>query len=88
VGGCGRPDCNPTVLSFSLQSRRADSMSCGRIQACRLMADFVANAVDGSRVNTDDHLVRKVAAVLDLSWVYAELPPHYSENGRPSIDPS
>ena len=49
---------------------------------------FVANAVDGSRVNTDDHLVRKVAAVLDLSWVYAELPPHYSENGRPSIDPS
>src|SRR5262245_10009991 len=35
----------------------------------------------------DDHLVREVAAVLDLSWVYAELAPHYPDNGRPSIDP-
>src|SRR5262245_56959970 len=35
----------------------------------------------------DDHLVRKVAAVLDLSWVHAELAPHYPDQGRPSIDP-
>src|SRR6266478_5588541 len=35
----------------------------------------------------DDHLARKIAAVLDLSWVYAELAPHYPDNGRPSIDP-
>ena len=35
----------------------------------------------------DDHLVREIAAVLDLSWVYAELAPHYSKIGRPSIDP-
>src|SRR6266851_7845558 len=35
----------------------------------------------------DDHLVRKVDAVLDLSWVHAELAPHYSRVGRPSIDP-
>jgi transposase len=35
----------------------------------------------------DDHLVRQVAAVLDLSWVHAELAPHYPDNGRPSIDP-
>jgi transposase len=35
----------------------------------------------------DDHLVRKVAAVLDLSWVHAELAAHYPDNGRPSIDP-
>src|SRR5205807_8037620 len=35
----------------------------------------------------DDHLVRKLAAVLDLSWVHAELAPHYPNNGRPSIDP-
>src|SRR5436190_7772859 len=34
-----------------------------------------------------DHLVREIAAVLDLSWVYAELAPHYPNNGRPSIDP-
>jgi transposase len=35
----------------------------------------------------DDHLVRKVDAVLDLSWVHGELAPHYSQIGRPSIDP-
>jgi len=35
----------------------------------------------------EDHLVRKVKALLDLSWVYRELAPYYSEIGRPSIDP-
>jgi transposase len=35
----------------------------------------------------DDHLVREIAAVLDLSWVHAELAPHYSSTGRPSVDP-
>jgi transposase len=35
----------------------------------------------------DDHLVRKIAAVLDLSWVHAELAPYYPQIGRPSIDP-
>jgi transposase len=34
-----------------------------------------------------DHRAREIAAVLDLSWVYAELAPHYSSIGRPSIDP-
>ena len=32
-----------------------------------------------------DHLVRKIDAVLDLSWVYAELAPHYPALGRPSV---
>jgi len=35
----------------------------------------------------DDHLVREIAGVLDLSWVRAELAPYYSPLGRPSIDP-
>jgi transposase len=35
----------------------------------------------------DDHQVRAIARVLDLSWVRAELAPHYSHTGRPSIDP-
>src|SRR5205807_6567539 len=35
----------------------------------------------------DDHLVREIAAVLDLSWVRAELASYYSPLGRPSIDP-
>ena len=34
-----------------------------------------------------DHLVRAIAAVLDLSWVHAELARYYPELGRPSIDP-
>jgi hypothetical protein len=34
-----------------------------------------------------DHRAREIAAVLDLSWVHAELEPHYSHLGRPSIDP-
>jgi transposase len=35
----------------------------------------------------EDHLVRQIQALLDLSWVYAELAPYYSEIGRPSVDP-
>lgn len=35
----------------------------------------------------DDHPVRGIAAVLDLSWVHAELTPYYPKIGRPSIDP-
>ena len=34
-----------------------------------------------------DHLARKVDAVLDLSWLRAELAPYYSHTGRPSVDP-
>jgi transposase len=35
----------------------------------------------------DDHLVRQINSVLDLSWVRAELASYYSSTGRPSIDP-
>jgi hypothetical protein len=34
----------------------------------------------------DDHRVREIAAVLDLSWVHAELAPYYPSTGRPSIE--
>jgi transposase len=34
-----------------------------------------------------EEAVPDVAAVLDLSWVHAELAPYYPDNGRPSIDP-
>jgi transposase len=36
----------------------------------------------------DDHLVRAIASVLDLSWVHKELAAYYSKMGRPSIDPA
>src|SRR5438876_10543050 len=35
----------------------------------------------------DDHLVCKLAAVIDQSWVHAELAPNYRNNGRPSSEP-
>src|SRR5262244_1024652 len=35
----------------------------------------------------DDHRVREIASVLDLSWVHAKLACCYSPLGRPSIDP-
>src|SRR5271168_4002183 len=35
----------------------------------------------------EDHLVRRVDAALDLSWLRSGLAPHYSSMGRPSIDP-
>ena len=44
-------------------------------------------AFDLDAVVPDDHQVRRIAAVLDLSWVHSELAPHYSHTGRPSIDP-
>ena len=34
-----------------------------------------------------DHPVRRIAAVLDLGWVYSELAPYYPRIGRPSVDP-
>ena len=34
-----------------------------------------------------DHLLRRIDAVLDLSWLRAELQPHYSHLGCPSICP-
>jgi hypothetical protein len=35
----------------------------------------------------EDHLVRKIDAALDLSWLRSVLAVHYSSMGRPSIDP-
>src|ERR1700756_4589296 len=35
----------------------------------------------------DDHPVREIAAVLNLSWVHGELASYYPQLGRPSIDP-
>jgi Transposase domain (DUF772) len=64
---------------------------------------FATEAVDDGRLNhdqgqffysfcldkavPDDHPVREIAAVLDLSWVHSELAPFYPKLGRPSIDP-
>ena len=34
-----------------------------------------------------DHLLRRIDAVLDLSWLRADLAPFYSHTGCPSVDP-
>src|ERR1700759_4943057 len=44
-------------------------------------------AFDPESMVPEDHQVRRIAVVLDLSWVRAELAPHYSNTGRPSVDP-
>jgi transposase len=44
-------------------------------------------AFDPESVVPEDHQVRRIAVVLDLSWVRAKLAPYYSHTGRPSIDP-
>jgi hypothetical protein len=35
----------------------------------------------------DDHLLRRIDAVLDLSWLRADLAPFCSHTGCPSVDP-
>ena len=35
----------------------------------------------------NDHLLRRLDAVLDLTWLRGELAPYYSHTGRPSVDP-
>ena len=44
-------------------------------------------AFDLEDVVPADHLLRRIDAVLDLSWLRAELSPLYSHTGRPSVDP-
>ena len=48
----------------------------------RLFYDF-----DLGEVVAGDHLLRKIDAVLDLSWLRGELKPYYSHLGCPSICP-
>jgi transposase len=71
-----------------IPSPRHDSLR-GRAMMGRLKRDqgqlFYSFCLD--EVVPADHRVREIAAVLDLSWVHAELAPYYSPLGRPSIDP-
>ncbi len=34
-----------------------------------------------------DHIVRKIQDVLDLSYLYTATKPYYAHDGKPSIDP-
>lgn len=54
---------------------------------CKSEQGHLFYAFDLEAVVPDDHQVRRIAAVLDLSWVGVELAPHYSNTGRPSVDP-
>ena len=44
-------------------------------------------AFDLDEAVPDDHPVRQIARMLDLSWVRTTLAPRYSHTGRPSVDP-
>jgi transposase len=74
--------------------RESDSVSLARFVRERMMMGrlhrdqgqlFYNFCLD--EVVPDDHQVRQISSVLDLSWVHRELAPYYSSTGRPSIDP-
>jgi transposase len=56
----------------------------GRLKSEQVQLFYQFNLEDAA---PDDHLVRRIDAALDLSWLRSELAPHYSSTGRPSIDP-
>ena len=51
------------------------------------LQDRLFYAFDLEDLVPSDHLLRRIDAVLDLSWLRAELSPFYSHTGRPSVDP-
>src|SRR5262245_18908928 len=71
-----------SVAQHDLQWRRAMMGRLKHDQGQLFYSLCLADAVP------DDHPVRGIATVLDLTWVYAELAPHYPKIGRPSIDPA
>jgi hypothetical protein len=85
----------PILLQKSLMvSGNGDSVALMRF-AAEASDDGAINRNQGQlfysfcldEVVPDDHHVREIAAVLDLSWVHTELARYYSPLGRPSIDP-
>src|SRR5205823_1448975 len=66
------------------ESRRGRSMM-GRLKSDQGLLFYEFHL--GDTVPEEDHLVRKIDAVLDLTWLLSELAPCYSLIGRPSIDP-
>jgi transposase len=62
--------------------RRRTMMGCQNSDQDHLFYEF---CLDEAVPN--DHLVRRIDAVLDLSWVHGELAPYYPTLGRPSVDP-
>jgi hypothetical protein len=56
----------------------------GRLKSEQVQLFYEFNLEDAV---PDDHLVRRIDAALDLSWLRSELAAHYSSMGRPSIDP-
>jgi len=49
--------------------------------------DRLFYAFDLETMVPEDHLLRRIDAVLDLSWLREELKPYYSTIGRPSVCP-
>ena len=53
----------------------------------RVMQEALFYAFSLERHVPDDHILRRIDRFVDLSGVRAHLEPHYSDVGRPSIDP-
>src|SRR5262249_62324690 len=80
----------PTDLTGTTQSLFEAIMTCSRFGSSTGSRPFQGQLFYSFSLEEavpDDHLVREIAAVLDLAWVRVELAPYYSSTGRPSIDP-
>src|SRR5258708_14086339 len=85
--------CRFCCKSRLRQARKRDSVVLTRIAARSMMGRLKSDQgqlfyeFHLSEAVPEDHLVRKIDAALDLSWLRSELAPHYSSMGRPSVDP-
>jgi hypothetical protein len=68
------------------QAAKPDSIALTRISARSIHEGPSEEFRLGDAV-PEDHLVRKIDAAPDLSWLRNELASRYSSMGRPSIDP-
>lgn len=57
------------------------------MQGCKNLEPCLFYGVSLEQLVPKDHLVRRLAGVLDLDWVRPATAEHYSPTGRPSLDP-
>ncbi len=57
------------------------------MQGCKNLEPCLFYGVSLEQLVPPDHLVRRLAAVVDLDWVRSATAKHYSHTGRPSLDP-
>jgi transposase len=57
------------------------------MQGCKQFEPRLFYQISLNDLVPNNHLVRRVAEVLDVSWIRSATVERYSDTGRPSIDP-